>query len=285
MIRLAIAAVLFISVFGMMGGVATTWRENRLADLASVAVRKSVAKAPVSVASGGEIVQPSVPAVLPDLKTCYLFNANRQLDAAGLSGKDAELAAGNDLGVQVDMKTVIYSGSIIGDNITQAIITVSGAKESSGRRMISFGKKRSLAKSSNIKNLRVKEGDVLSGYTVASIAPEKIVFEKGIERVEKLLYDPGKKRVPPSKQSRITRRLPARPVGVSRAGVSALSSSRLPAVQRQARSVTGTTVGRRLVIPRRPPAKPDTSRVARRGRRVTDRESPKVIPFKPVARH
>jgi len=275
MMRLIIAAVLFISLFAMMRGVSTTWRENRLS---SPAVVKKTAKpvATDNITPEKTATPPMQPGKLPDLKVGYLFNADRLLVGDGDRKKAEDLAASNDLGIQTDIKSVVYSGSIIGDNLKQAIIVVPGAKKRQAAKRRSIRRKKSLSRGSkNIQNVRVKEGDLLSGYTVASISPEKIVFKKGNEQVEKLLYDPDKKRTAPSRQSR-------KPI--PRAQVMARPARTPPSpVSRQlfSRPVSG----RRLVVPRRPPARPDTSRVARRGRRSGSLRSPVAMPPMPVIHH
>jgi len=261
MIRLTIAAILFISLFVMMRGISTVLRESNLPEAAVVSQKA----APAPVLPGKVISQPTVPEVLPDLKSGYLFNAERQL--AGEVKKNGA-GEGNDLGIQTDIQAVVYSGSIIGDTFRQAIIAVPGAKG-----MISKAKslrwRKTSRPSANSKSIRVKEGDVLSGYTVVDISPDKIVFEKGAEKVEKLLYDPDKQRSVPGRQTAVHNhgRLPARPDVVTRpAGTPTTPSSR------------------RLVITRKPSTHPDTGKVVRRRRRSTGGRQPIVIPPSPTVR-
>ena len=258
MTRLAIAAILFISLFVMMRGIATTWRGSNLPESAVVSQRPG----PASSAVPKKIIfQPKVPETLPDLKTGYLFNAERLLVGNGTKNGEEGVAASNDLGIQTDIQAVIYSGSIIGDTFRQAILAVPSAK-SAVHSVRSFRWRKTSRPSTNIKNIRVKEGDVLSGYTVAAISPEKIIFEKGAEKVEKLLYDPDKKRVVPSRQTRTGSRFPARPDVVAKpAGT---PSSRPSALQRQAIRIPTPATRRRLIVTRKPPTMPDTSKVVRR---------------------
>ncbi len=275
MMRLIIAAVLFVSLFAMMRGVSTTWRENRLS--APVVVKKTAKLlATDNIPPEKTASQPVVPGKLPDLKAGYLFNADRLLVGDGDRKKAEDLAAGNDLGIQADIKSVVYSGSIIGYNLRQAIIVVPGAKKGQAAKRRSIRRRKSSFRGNkNIQNVRVKEGDLLSGYTVASISPEKIVFKKGNEQVEKLLYDPDKKRTAPSQQSRRPTphtQVVARPARTPPSPVSKQFFSR-------------PVSGRRLVVPRRPPARPDTSRVARRGRRSGSLNSPVATPPVPVIHH
>jgi hypothetical protein len=272
MMRLAIAAILFVSVFAMMRGISTTWRQNMLS-VPAVVEKTGKPVAPTTTTPAQLPPKPVVSGKLPDLKAGYLFNADRLLEEEGAQKKAENLAAGNDLGIKADIKTVIYAGSIIGENLKQAIIVVAGAKKTKTPRTRSRRKKKSSSRKGNVQNIRVKEGDLLSGYTVASISPEKIVFSKGNEKVEKLLYDPDKKRTSPSKL--------ARSAPVPRSEVVA----RPAGTPSPPRTIARPTSGRRLVVPRRPPTKPNTSRVARRGRRSSSLRPPVATPPMPVMHH
>ncbi len=282
MMRLAIAAILFISVFAMMRNISSTWRENRL-PVPVVAKKTSGNAAPVALPPLA-ISKPLTPSSLPDLKTGYLFNADRLLVGEEEKKKAENLAAGNDLGIQADIKTVTYSGSIIGDNLKQAIIVVPGVKKSRASKTRSVRRKKTSSRQKNVQNVLVKEGDLLSGYTVASISTEKIVFEKGDQKVEKLLYDPSKKRTAPTKQGRSSRRSAARTEAVARpASTPPPPSAKSANLRKNTTRAVRPVSGRRLVVPRRPPTKPDTSRVARRGRRGGS--LPVATPPMPVIRH
>jgi len=277
--RLAIAAILFISVFAMMRNISSTWRENRLP--VPVVAKKTGGIVAPGTASPVGISKSLTPSSLPDLKVGYLFNADRLL--VGEEGKNVHnLAAGNDLGIQADIKTVTYSGSIIGDSLKQAIIVVPGVKQSRASKTRSVRRRKTSSRQKNIQNVLVKEGDLLSGYTVASISAERIIFEKGNEKIVKLLYDPHKKRTSPTRQARISRRSAARSEFVARpAGTPPAVRSSI--IRRQITRSVRPASGRRLVVPRRPPAKPNTSRVARRGRRGSS--LPVATPPMPMIRH
>ncbi len=276
MIKLAISAILFITVFVMMRGIATTWRENKMAEpiAANRANRPVIPQSPVQPPV---VSPPPSSAALPNLQKGYLFNPERSLTNADNAASD-KLNAANDLGIQTDISKVTYTGSIIGDNFKVAILTIPTPKtrlrRSSKNRFSPMNRFRPPRNRSAVKNLRVKEGDLLSGYEVAAITPDRIIFEKDGDKVEKLLYDPNKKRnytVPYSRTA-----LPH----VTRPAKSPLVPFNRTTPIRPRVQTTGRSSGRRLIITRRPPVKPDTSRVARR-RRV---QMPTAAPPMPFSR-
>ncbi len=274
MIKLAISAILFITVFVMMRGIATTWRENKMAEPVAAARRTNKPVTPHSSARPPVVTPPST-AALPNLEKGYLFNPERSL--TGTDNTAAEkLNSANDLGIQTNISKVTYTGSIIGDNFKVAILTIPTPKTRFRRlpenRFSPRNRFQPPRNRSAVKNLRVKEGDLLSGYKVTAITPEKIIFEKDGDKVEKLLYDPDKKR----NYTFHGRQTPhfVRPAKSPLVPVNRTNPIR-PRVQ-----TTGRSSGRRLIITRRPPVKPDTSRVARR-RRV---QIPAVAPPMPFRR-
>ncbi len=259
MIKFAISAILLITVFVMMRGIATTWRENKMAEPAAAARRTNKPVTPRSPAAQPPVAVPPAAAALPNLEKGYLFNPERNL--TGTDNTAAEkLNGANDLGIQTNISKVTYTGSIIGDNFKVAILTIPAPKTrfrpSLQNRFNPRNRFRPPRNHSAVKNLRVKEGDLLSGYKVTAITPEKIIFEKDGDKVEKLLYDPDKKR----NYTFHGRQTPhfVRPAKSPLVPVNRTNPIR-PRVQ-----TTGRSSGRRLIITRRPPVKPDTSRVARR---------------------
>ncbi len=272
MIKLAISAILLITVFVMMRGIATTWRQNKMAEPTAV----QQAKRPVTPPPAVPPPSSTATTALPDLEKGYLFNPERSLTGAENTAADT-LNSANDLGIQTNISKVTYTGSIIGDNFKVAILTIPTPKTRFRRlpenRFRPLNRFRPPRNRSAVKNLRVKEGDLLSGYKVAAITPEKIIFEKDGDKVEKLLYDPGKKRnytFHGRQAPHFVRPAESPLVPVNR------TNSILPRVQ-----TTGRSSGRRLIITRRPPVKPDTSRVARRRRA---RSIPAAAPPMPFGR-
>jgi hypothetical protein len=275
MIKLAISAILFITVFVMMRGIATTWRENKMAEPVTAARRINKPVTPSPPARPPVVTPPST-AALPNLEKGYLFNPERSLTGADNTATD-KLNAANDLGIQTNISKVTYTGSIIGDNFKVAILTIPTPKTrfrpASQNRFSSLNRFRPPRNRSAIKNLRVKEGDLLSGYKVTAITPDKIIFEKDGDKVEKLLYDPDKKR----DYTFHGRQTPhfVRPAESPLVPFNRTNPIR-PRVQ-----TSGRSSGRRLIITRRPPVKPDTSRVARRRQA---RSVPSAAPPMPFGR-
>ncbi len=266
MIKLAISAILFITVFVMMRSIATTWRENKIAEPQTAARRINKPVIPPPSAQPPAVTPPAA-AALPNLGKGYLFNPERSL--TGADNTTAErLNAANDLGIRTDISEVTYTGSIIGDNFKVAILTIPTPKTrfrpSPQNRFTPRNRFRPPRNRSAVKNLQVKEGDLLSGYKVTAITPDKIIFEKDGDKVEKLLYDPDKKR-------HYTFRGRQTPHFVRPAEPRQVPVSRTNTIRPRAQT-TGRSSGRRLIITRRPPIKPDTSRVARR------RQAPQSIP-------
>ncbi len=136
---------------------------------------------------------PPVPTRLPSLDEGYLFHQTRKLDGVSESEGEEELKTAENAGdaeAPVDMTKVVYIGSIITGNINKAIISYpAGKTRARGRNTPVRGRS---ASSSEYAHLA--EGDDFSGYKVTSVAPGKIVFEKGGETIEKPLYDASKKR-------------------------------------------------------------------------------------------
>ncbi|MFW8600123.1 hypothetical protein ACOHYD_01375 [Desulfobacterota bacterium M19] len=276
MMKFVISAVLFITVFVMIRGIATTWRQNKMAEPAAAVRRAGKPVMPHSTAALPSAPASPAAAALPNLEKGYLFNPERSL--TGIDNTTAEkLNAANDLGIQTDISKVSYTGSIIGDKFKVAILTIPAPRTrfrpSPQNRFSPLNRFRPPRNHSAVKNIRVKEGELLSGYKVTAITPEKIIFEKDGDKVEKLLYDPDKKR----NYTFHGRQTPhfVRPAESPLVPVNRTNPIR-PRVQ-----TTGRSSGRRLIITRRPPVKPDTSRVARRRRA---RSIPAAAPPMPFGR-
>lgn len=137
---------------------------------------------------------PSVPSPLPDLYSGYLFNEERFLQKEEDKEKEGpEDENGTDLAV--NMETVFYTGSIIIGNLRKGLIAYSPFKTTPVSR-IEKGKRPS-ARQKSIKYAQLVAGDSLSGYKVVSVEADRIVFKKGPETLEKMLYDSEKKRIAP----------------------------------------------------------------------------------------
>jgi len=280
MARIAVIGVLFISVFLMIRGISETWK-NRLIP------ESELVPTPISQQQDSSVnlqpeeqlsFNPEVPLVLPDFNASYLFNEDRELE--GDEGKAEEvdpadsLPPANDLGIKTDIEAVTYSGSIIGDNFKVAIIsytpdrTAKTTASEQNKSKASPSRRRSSRAKTPSRNsteyARIKEGDMLSGYLVAAIDPDKIVFRKGQEApIEKYIYDPDKKRQTPSRSSSSLRPSAAtprpRPTGSTSGRTTTSTGEKILKVK-------SNLPTRQNVTTRQPPPKPDTSRVSRRRR-------------------
>ncbi len=267
MIRLSVVAILFISVFVMMQNIESSWRGKDIA--VETGAKKESAPAPVY---SKVALQPQVPGVLPDLKPGYLFNQDRLLEgeASNKEGDSAqdELADVN-FSIQADMNEVVFSGAIIGESESVAIISFPAARKTIRS---SRSSKRQRRSSKSMENARLTEGDVIDGYTVVDIFTDKIVFSKGEEQIEKYLYDPNKKRTAVSRKPSRASRGPARMAPpVPTAGK---TSSRT-------QKTVSRTATKKMVVERKPPEKPDTSKVSRRKRVTGSQLTPAMPPFMP----
>lgn len=135
---------------------------------------------------------PEVPVSLPNLEIGYLFNEARMLESDETEEGDedaleAEAGEGEEV---IDITNVTFIGSIISDSMTKALVSY----QVSGK---SIRRTRGRARSQPIQSVKyahLKIGDPFAGYKVEEITPDKIVFAKGGNKVEKNLYDPSKKR-------------------------------------------------------------------------------------------
>jgi hypothetical protein len=278
MVRAGIALILFVTVFAMMRGVSTTWRKQ-LPD-SPVAVGQKV----TGVEGLPEMMdlQPTAPAVMPDLSAGYLFNEARLIESEADKNAQALASAGNDLGINADIGQLTYSGSLIGDTFSKALVSFPPSPKSAGP-PASRGRQRRTPKGSALETAQLEIGDVLSGYQVAAISAEKITFKKGDEVLEKFLYDPDKKRVAPIRSNQAPPAMtPNRPPPAPARGAAprqtttGQSAEALPAEAIPADSDPGAP--RRMVVSRRPPPRPDTSRGNRRERLVRPSVSTPPMP-------
>lgn len=208
MIRPAIVLALLLSAAVMMRGVASDWRKIPLSPAENTAKKAAPAGEAGPTAQPAKGLQPTVPSVLPDLKSHYLFNPERML-AGGAEVLPAEEgvsdgeASGNAQGINASMGEVTYVGSIIAEQFSRALILYPAAKAKAPAQPVASKSSKSkpppaaTPKSGAEEHAQLEVGDVLDGYEVAEILPNKLIFTKGEESVEKFLYDPGKKRQAP----------------------------------------------------------------------------------------
>ncbi len=196
--RIAITIALCLSFLLLVKGIVTTFQGSPLPDAKPGAAKKN------KVYKGSRPVKiyPTVPSKLPELDKGYLFNEERNLGGSGkITGDHADLS--------VNIDDVVYEGSLIIGDIRKAIIAYPSKavkKSRTPRKPTRRGK--SSTKSSSY--FRVTEGETISGYKVVEILPEKITFEKGSERIEKLLYDSSKTREITNRPQKPGRKSPTR---------------------------------------------------------------------------
>ena len=141
----------------------------------------------------------SVPVQLPDLHKGYIFNVERELVVE--EPTELEAKTDKDIGdeIDIDFDGVSYSGSIITGDRHKAIVSYSVTPpRRTARARSSRITRRKMQAASKTKYAQLEAGDTFYGYKVTGIYPDKIVFERDDEKIEKLLHDPTKKRfIPP----------------------------------------------------------------------------------------
>jgi hypothetical protein len=146
------------------------------------------------------IFYPPVPVALPDLNKGYLFNEERMIEgAAGENGGGTE----EDLTEpSVDMDTVFYAGSIIIGEMRKGLVMFPPAKMPVPTRRTPT--KQAPAPPTERNYVQLGVGETFSGYNVVAVEPDRIVFQKGADTIEKILNDPKKTRIaappPPPKE-------------------------------------------------------------------------------------
>ena len=174
--RLAMAVVLLLVLLAQAWGLVSVWRDDPLQSLAVAGKKEGSLLSPPG---GRQGLQPTPPAMAPDLNQGYLFNAERSLTGGGGKSSQAQNAA------NVAIEKIQYSGSIITGSNPKALLSYSlgAAPADAGA---GGGQKQGF--------LRVAIGDTVNGYTVAEILPEKIVFSRDGQKITKLLFEKTKDR-------------------------------------------------------------------------------------------
>ncbi len=143
---------------------------------------------PVPAAGKRIALQPAPPARLPDLHEGYIFNAARSFKAGGAETPGQKVE-------NIDLAKIQYTGSIITAKSTKGLLShPTGAAPAQvqirGRAPLPMAPRQGF--------LQVVVGDSVGGYKVTEILPEKIVFSRGGEKIEKLLYERNKVRAIPA---------------------------------------------------------------------------------------
>lgn len=175
--RLAMAVALLLLLLAQAWGLVSVWRDDPLRNLA-VKGKKEIR---VSLPVGKMSLQPTVSGEAPDLNAGYIFNAERNLAGGGGRNSQAQNAA------NVSIDKIHYSGAIITATNTRALLSyaLGGPLDPAGGGGDGAQKQGFL---------RVAIGDVVNGYRVTEILPEKIIFSRDGQKITKLLYDKAKVR-------------------------------------------------------------------------------------------
>lgn len=177
-VRLGLAAALILCLLVQGYALIEALRFDPLQESAPMADKERAGKRVVP-RSAGVSFYAKPPAQLPDLNTGYIFNEQRNL--AGAAGSVVPGRKVED----VSMENVEYSGSVITQASTRALLTYTITGPATRRRVAAGGREG---------HLTVEVGDTVDGYKVSEILPEKIIFTKGGEKIEKILRDRAKAR-------------------------------------------------------------------------------------------
>ncbi len=191
MLRITLIAVLVLSFFYLVKAGTISWQYE--SDEKEIISKK--AESNQKLLTKKISFYPAVSDPLPDLNEGYLFSESRQaevVDSVGIT--DSEAADSN-----IDLDVIMYTGSIITPTARKGIVTYQVKEKVVRRGSSRIRGKVAITKSEN--KLLVL-GDSIDGYEVNEILPEKIVFVKGEDTVEKPLYDPDKVRKTPPQPAR-----------------------------------------------------------------------------------
>lgn len=154
-------------------------------------------------AAGTNLFNPPVATPLPDVEKGYIFSEKRKIekdDPAAAAKAAAAAEVGPDL-----LATVTYTGSLIIGETRRALVTYQEQSQAAPPRRPVGGRGPAPAAASAQSGTQYKQltmGDKFLGYAVAAIEPDRLVFAKGEQKVEKFLYDRNKKRMAAAAPSR-----------------------------------------------------------------------------------
>lgn len=188
-IRQLISSALFLTLLVLGYWISATWTHDPL-DQLKISPKKPKEARAIPPQQPAIRFNPVPPAVLPDLDAGYVFNESR---TAG-SRKEEEQTGKKTPGINI--KESFYVGSVIAGETPKGMIAYPAAGTAATPQQVRPGGAR--PGGAGMKQILVEKGDDVGGYTVSEILPEKIVFTKDSETVEKFLNDPDKKRsIPP----------------------------------------------------------------------------------------
>jgi len=212
MLRVAIIIGLLASFFFLARGAILNWQNNPIPPAPSEV--ESIEAAPLAIRTI-DFFHP-VPQPLPDLHKGYVFNADRILEIEE-SAAEPEPEPNNGKSedeIDIDFDSVMYVGSVITGKLRKAI--VSYTVEPTRRRISRTPTRGRTAQqpgrtTSAVKYAQLTVGDSFNNYKVTGIYPDKIVFQRDDEKIEKLLYDSAKKRTPPALAGQVLKERKTRP--------------------------------------------------------------------------
>ncbi|MBU0728266.1 MAG: hypothetical protein KKE17_03260 [Proteobacteria bacterium] len=190
--KIIIVIALFLSLLFVLRAGKTAFQEDFLSSEQPVSEEADTSAPEIAKL----VFYPPVSGTRSDLDVGYLFNQARSLvdEITEEEGAEDVLESRTGGGVDVDVNDVTYIGSIITDTTTRALISYQAGRGGASRKTSG---RASRAATGRNQYTQLNVGEVFSGYKVSRVTPNKIVFEKGEEVVEKFLYDPKKKRDQP----------------------------------------------------------------------------------------
>ncbi|MEJ2689548.1 MAG: hypothetical protein P8130_06275 [Deltaproteobacteria bacterium] len=190
--RLVTIIGLVLSFLVLGKGALQSWQAIEIPKMRGVLQKKRVAATPERQ---NFEVNPKVPVLMPDLNTGYLFNAQRNFTEHEAVEEDL----GEDVAIQssqVNMESLVYSGSIILGHLRKGMVSFSLKEE--GPPPVSRRRGRPMAprqiSKAAMQTAMVDEGDDFYGFKVDSVQSDRIIFSKNGTTIEKMLYDPNKER-------------------------------------------------------------------------------------------
>ncbi len=186
MVRLFVTIGLFLSLIILARGMIITLDTAPLKNVEDY--QKQKRSRPAAIVKPIQFYPPPPP-VLPDLNSNYLFNEERSI-----AGNLTEEGPSGEQEIAVNIRDVFYVGSVITDEYHKGIVAYPVSKTPPtaaprGRRLPAAA-----PVESGMEQVFLTIGDNLGGYKVTEVEPDRIVFKKGTEVIEKMLNDPDKKR-------------------------------------------------------------------------------------------
>jgi hypothetical protein len=180
----------------MVMEIVTTWKSSALVEPQPVKKVEKKANPPKKYQKIN--FYPPVPSRLPNLREGYLFNQARYLEDPKKK-KVAKDEADQPKNPEIDFDALQYNGSIIiGDMAKGLIIYPEPKKPAATKKRVnrrSNSRKKKRGQKAKIIKKTVEVGDVIGSFHITHILADKIIFERGDKKIEKMLFDSDKKRI------------------------------------------------------------------------------------------